>query len=79
MHLLELGYQKNQVDPYVFMKEGDKNKKCFISLNVDGCNVAGDQQIMDQLIENLQNSVKLTVHGSDLNMNIISQEESLRI
>ena len=44
------------------MKEDDQNKICFISLYVDDCLVAGDQKLIDNLVETLQNLFKMKVY-----------------
>ena len=59
--ILSLNFEKNQIDPCLFIKGNNQKEMCFISLYVDDCILAGDQKMMQEPINHLNESFKIKI------------------
>ena len=59
---LELGFEKNQIDPCMCLKQSD-GEKCIFNLYVDDGIIAGNEETIDKGIVELSDKFKLKVQN----------------
>ena len=60
--ILDLGFEKNQIDPCMFLKQ-QIEQKCFICLYVDDGIIAGDKELVEEVMLNLSKAFKLKIQS----------------
>ena len=58
--ILKLGFMKNQIDPCMFLKERE-DKRVYICLYVDDGIITGDEELLEESIQQLSNNFNLKV------------------